>query len=147
MENTDIRFDGVLMLTLNKANGEKTTFCKHNMIVNVGYDFICNSLAETTRPTVLSHIALGTGTTAAAATQTALVTEASRLAATYAHTAGTKTFTMTATFNAGVATGAITEAGVFNSAGSGTMFDRITFPVINKGADDTITAQFTFTLS
>ena len=47
---------------------------------------------------------------------TALVTELSRLAATYAHAPGTKVFTITATFGKGVATGAITEAAVLNAA-------------------------------
>mgnify|MGYP003586197389 CR=1 FL=1 len=147
MNIENLRVDGVLTMTLHRANGENITFCKHNMIVNGGYDLICNALGDSSRPGVLSHIALGTGTTSVAATQTALVAEISRLAATYAHTANTKVFTMSATFGAGVATGAITEAGVFNAASGGTMFDRITFAVINKGDDDTITTQFTFTLS
>jgi hypothetical protein len=64
----------------------------------------------------MGFIALGTGTTAAAATQSALVTEIDRNAATYAHTAGTKTFTFTADFLAGDSTGALTEAGVFNAS-------------------------------
>jgi hypothetical protein len=76
-----------------------------------------------------------------------LVTELTRQAATYAHTAGTKVFTLTATFAAGIATGAITEAGVLNAPSAGTMLDRVVFAVINKGADDTLTATFQFTLS
>ena len=96
---------------------------------------------------MISHIAVGTGTTAPAAAQTALVTESARVAATYAHTAGTKVFTMVATFPAGTATAALTEAGIFNAASAGTMLDRVTFAVINKGAADTLTVTFTFTLS
>ncbi len=42
---------------------------------------------------------------------------------------------------------AITEAGVFNAASAGSMFDRVVFPVVNKGADDSLTAVFTFTMS
>jgi hypothetical protein len=41
----------------------------------------------------------------------------------------------------------LTEAGVFNAASGGTMFDRVVFPVVNKGADDSLTAVFTFTMS
>jgi hypothetical protein len=95
----------------------------------------------------MGYIAVGTGSTAPVATQTALITEQARGAATYAHTAGTKVMTFSTTFAAGAATGAITEAGVFNSVSGGTMLDRVTFSVINKGADDTLTAQFQFTLS
>ena len=45
------------------------------------------------------------------------------------------------------ATGALTEAGVFNAASAGAMFDRVVFPVVNKGVDDSLTAVFTFTMS
>ena len=95
----------------------------------------------------MSHIGVGTGTTASATGNTALVTEIARKAATFSHTTGTKTFQFEATFNAGEATGAITEAGVFNASTSGTLFDRVVFAVINKGADDTLTQRFTFTMS
>lgn len=146
--NDKLKMIGSLTLMLEKSNGEVEVTHRDNIIVNGGFDLISDAIGRATgRPAVISHIAVGTGTTAEAATQTALVTEISRIAATYAHTAGTKVFTMTATFNAGVATGAITEAGVFNAASAGTMLDRVVFPVVNKGADDTLTAVFTFTLS
>jgi hypothetical protein len=48
---------------------------------------------------------------------------------------------------AGDSTGALTEAGVFNAATGGIMLDRVVFPVVNKGADDSLTAVFTFTMS
>ena len=95
----------------------------------------------------MSYIAVGTGTTVAATGNTALVTEVLRKAATFSHTTGTKVFQFEATFNAGEATGAITEAGVLNAATAGTMLDRVVFAVINKGADDTLTQRFTFTMS
>lgn len=146
--NDKLKMIGSLTLMLEKSNGEVEVTHRDNIIVNGGFDLISDAIGRATgRPAVISHIAVGTGTTAEAATQTALVTEISRIAATYAHTAGTKVFTMTATFAAGVATGAITEAGVFNAASAGTMLDRVVFPVVNKGADDTLTAVFTFTLS
>ncbi|WP_051258860.1 hypothetical protein [Chitinibacter tainanensis] len=114
----------------------------------MGFDLIADALGKASgRPSVLSHIAVGTGTTAVAANQTALVTELVRVAATYAHTAGTKVFTITASLPAGTGTGAITEAGVFNASSAGIMLDRVTFPVVNKGADDTLDVTFTFTMS
>lgn len=141
-----LKGSGTFILT--KPDGTQEITHKDNIIVNVGFDFIADAVGKSaSRPNVMSHIAVGTGTTAAAATQTALVTELNRQAATYAHTAGTKTFTFTANFAAGVATGAITEAGVFNAASAGTMLDRVVFPVINKGADDTLQSIFTFTMS
>jgi hypothetical protein len=55
--------------------------------------------------------------------------------------------TYTATFNPGVATGAITEAAVLNASTGGTMLNRSTFPVVNKAAGDTMTITWTVTLS
>lgn len=134
--------------TIFRGNGDVEVISRKNLIVNVGFDFICDAIGLASgRPGVMSHIAVGTGTTAPAAAQTALVTELSRLSATYSHTAGTKTFKITTTFNPGVGTGAITEAAILNAASSGIMLNRVSFPVINKGAPDTVVAEFTFTLS
>ncbi len=148
MIQESMKLHGAITLMLKKANGDVETVHKDNIIVDVGFDFIADAIGKSaSRPGVMGRIALGTGTTAAAAGQTALVTEIDRNAATYAHTAGTKTFTFTADFAAGDATGAITEAGVFNASSSGIMLDRVVFPVVNKGADDSLTAVFTFTMS
>lgn len=139
---------GAITLLLTKASGEVEVHHKDNIIVGGGFDFVADAIGNASaRPGVMGWIALGTGSTVAASTQTALVTELKRNAATYAHTAGTKVFTFTASFLAGDATGAITEAGVFNAASAATMFDRVVFPVVNKGADDSLTAVFTFTMS
>ncbi len=148
MIDESMQLHGAMTLFIRRANGNTETIHQDNLIVNVGFDFIADAIGKSaSRPSVMGYIALGTGTTAAAATQSALVTEIDRNAATYAHTAGTKTFTFTADFLAGDATGAITEAGVFNAASAGIMFDRVVFPVVNKGADDSLTAVFTFTMS
>ena len=148
MIQESMQLHGAMTLLISRANGDTETVYQDNLIVNVGFDFIADAIGKSTsRPSVMGYIALGTGTTAAAAMQSALVTEIDRNAATYAHTAGTKTFTFTADFLAGDATGAITEAGVFNAATAGIMFDRVVFPVVNKGADDSLTAVFTFTMS
>jgi hypothetical protein len=143
-----VRIKGSLEAVLVKGDGTVMTRRKDNLILNVGFDFICNALAAaSSRPAVMGYTAVGTGTTAAAATQTALVTELSRKAATYAHTTGTKVFTLRTTFNAGEATGAITEAGICNASSGGIFLDRVTFDVINKAAADVLTTTFQFTLS
>jgi hypothetical protein len=142
------KLQGALTLMLQKADGTVEVTQKDNIIVDVGFDFIADAIGKAaSRPACMGYTAVGTGTTAAASGQTSLGTEVSRLASTYAHVAGTKTFTFTTTFAAGVATGAITESGVFNAASAGIMIDRVVFPVVNKGADDTLTTVFTFTMS
>ena len=148
MIDESMQLHGAMTLIVSRANGDTETIYRDNLIVNVGFDFIADAIGKSaSRPAVMGYIALGTGTTAAAATQSELVTELDRNAATYAHTSGTKTFTFTADFPAGDGTGAITEAGVFNAATAGIMLDRVVFPVVNKGADDSLTAVFTFTMS
>jgi hypothetical protein len=139
---------GSFIATLKKANGDVEVTRKDNMILNVGFDFICDALGKPSgRPNVMGYTAVGTGSTAVAASQISLVTELTRREATYSHTSGTKVFTLTTNFPAGTATGAITEAGICNAATGGTFLDRVTFAVINKAADDELTTNFQFTLS
>jgi hypothetical protein len=139
---------GSFIAVLKKANGDIQVTRKDNLILNVGFDFIADAIGKASgRPDAMSHTALGTGTTATAATQTGLVNELFRKEAIYSHASNTKVFTFTTEFPAGVATGAITEAGICNAQSGGIFIDRVTFAVINKAADDTLTTNFQFTLS
>ena len=147
MSIESLKLHGAMTAVLTKADGSVEVRQKNNMIVNVGFDFIADAIGKAEgRPNVMNTIAVGTGTTAVAATQSQLVSQLAQKAATYAHTSQTKVFTFVTTFNPGEATGAITEAGVFNG-NKGIMLDRVTFSVINKGNDDTLKVTFTFTLS
>lgn len=148
IKSDSFKLVGSLTAELYKADGSYEVVHKHNAILNVGFDFIADAIGNASaRPAVMGYIAVGTGTTAVAVTQTALKTQLKAKAATYAHTAGTKTFTFVTTFNKGEATGAITEASVQNAETGGILIDRVVFPVINKGADDTLKMTFTFTMS
>jgi hypothetical protein len=142
---------GTMHAVLRKEAGGLIAIRKDNGIVNNGFSFIANAIgnrAASGATAAMGWIAVGTGTTAFAATQTELVTELERAAATYEHTTGTKVFSFTATFAAGVATGSLTEAGVFNLATlGGTMLDRVVFSAIAKEAGDSLTQTFTFTMS
>lgn len=147
MLNDALKLKGSLDIKLYKPDGRVITRHKDNLILNGGFDFICDAIAGTSRPAIMSYTAVGTGTTSVSASQTALVTELDRKSASYAHTKGTKVFALTTTFNQGEATGAITEAGICNASSGGTFLDRVTFAVINKAADDVLTTTFQFTLS
>ena len=143
-----LRLHGSFTGVLRHPDGSVECRHKDNLILDVGFDFIADAIGNgASRPAVMAYTAVGEGTTEAAASQTGLVSELARKAATYAHTTGTKTFTFTTTFAAGEATGAITEAGICNASSSGIFLDRVTFAVINKGADDTYESHFQFTLS
>ena len=138
---------GAVTLVLQNDKGVATAFRHNNMILNGGIDFLCNAFGSSSRPAIMNYIAVGTGTTTVAATDTKLVTELLRKTCTYSHTAGTTRMALTATFNKGEATGAITEAGIFNASSSGTMLCRTVFSVVNKGASDSMTITWTVTVS
>lgn len=120
----------------------KQKFVKHNLITNKGYDFLCNSFANSIRPNPMQYIAVGSGTTPPELTDTGLESEVERLQAEFSHTPDSTFLTIGITLGAGVATGALTEAGIFNDAEAGDMFDRVTYPVINKDALDVYRITF-----
>lgn len=116
-----------------------------NLVVDTGKDYIASRMKDATA-TVMSHMAVGTDNTPAAAGQTALIAEVARVALT-STTVASNVVTYIATFAAGTGTGALTEAGIFNASSAGTMLCRTVFSVINKGALDSMTITWTVTLS
>ena len=116
-----------------------------NLVVTAGKGYIASRMKDATA-TAMSHMAIGTGTTAAAVGQTALVTEANRQALTSTNVSGGQ-ITYSSTFGNGQGTGALTEAAILNAATGGTMLCRTVFNVINKGANDTLAITWTVTVS
>jgi hypothetical protein len=82
----------------------------------------------------------------AAAGDTALQSELGRVALTSATTAAAVT-TYVASFPAGTATGAVTEAGVLNAASGGILLCRTVFAVVNKGVNDAMSITWAITVS
>ena len=150
MFSEKIRATGQVSFVLTDENGNVKQQDSKNLVVNPGLAFIVSRMIGTTAA-VMSHMAVGTGTTAAAAAQTALVTESARVALTSSTqvttTVANDSVQYVATFGPGVATAAITEAGLFNANAAGTMLARTVFPVINKGALDTLTLTWKVTVA
>jgi hypothetical protein len=140
---------GQLKIVLRDKDGNvKSEKIEKNLVVTTGLNYIAARMTDTSEPTDMSHMAVGTGTTSAAAGQTALVTESARVALTGGEGApSTNTIVYTATFAAGTGTGALTEAAVLNASSSGTMLCRTVFSAVNKGADDSVTITWTITIS
>lgn len=111
-----------------------------NLVVDTGKDFVASRMKEATTA-VMSHMAVGTNTTAAAAGDTALGAESARVALS-STTVSSNAVSYVATFSAGVGTGALTEAAIFNAASGGIMLCRTLYPVINKGASDEVTVTW-----
>lgn len=149
-----IHFRGAVKLELFGPDGQlKECVEKHNLVVDAGLDFIKSLLLDSVTPTTfatMTDIAIGTGAVAAAPGDVALGAEVARQVFTVGtgYTAGgTGVATVDTTFAAGVGTGAITEAGVFDAPAAGNMLNRVVFTAINKGAGDTLKVSFTFTFS
>lgn len=137
---------GDLKIVLTDENGQ----IKHeqeikNLVVTTGKNFIASRMKDATA-TAMSHMAIGSGTTAAAAGDTTLGTELGRVSLT-STTVTTNNVAYVATFPAGTGTGAVTEAGLFNASSSGTLLCRTVFSVINKGAADTLGITWTVTVN
>ncbi len=151
MVNDSIKAKGTLQLTLIDENGQIKQQDEHNLVVNTGLAYIASRIKDATA-TAMSHMGVGTGTTAAAAGNTALETALGARVSLDSTTIVTTTASddsvqYVATFGAGVSTGAITEAGIFNALTSGTMLCRTVFPVINKGALDTLVITWKVTVA
>ncbi len=116
-----------------------------NLVVSAGKTFIASRMVGTSQA-IMSHMAIGTGTTTPAVAQTTLTTEAGRVTLA-SSSSSSNAVTYTATFPAGTGTGAITEAGIFNAASAGTLLCRTTFPVVNKAAGDSIAVTWVVTVS
>lgn len=148
LENLKVK--GRLSIVLRDKDGNvKDERDVDNLVVNAGLAYIVSRMVGTAKST-MSHMALGAGTTAAAAGQTDLVSllgSREALDSTTIAGANNNQVVYVASFEAGDATGAVTEAGIFNDVSAGDMLCRTVFPVVNKAADDALTVTWTITLS
>jgi len=139
--NENMKMSGSVKMTGRDATG-KVVFIKKfiNLITNAGFDFRCNVIGLAAQPNEMAWMAVGTGV-AGDATATTLTTETFRVAATYAHTTGTKTFTLTGNFTNPAA---ITEYGCLNAATAGILLNIAGFGAITI---DSLEIEMTGTLT
>ena len=118
---------------------------KRNLVVNAGLNLI-RDLLDGDAPAGITHFAVGTGATAVAASQTALVTETFRAAVTQsisdAQQLTVKYFLPSGSANGGT----LAEVGLFNAASTGTMFARAVLAT-TIAKTSSITVTFTWTIS
>jgi hypothetical protein len=146
MMNDGLKLRGDVALVLRDKNGNVKSEQKvKNLIVDTGLNFICDRMKDD--ETAMTHMALGSGTTAAAAGDTSLQSQLGSREALDSATVTNNQIVYIASFEAGDATGAVTECALFNAASGGTMLCRTVFSVVNKAADDTLTVNWTITLT
>lgn len=141
-----VKIKGEAHIVLKDKNGKvKKEVKKANLVVTAGKNLIAAWLAGEA-PTNPTHFAIGTDATAAAAGDTALIgTELARVTFT-SSTRSTNTIPYVGTFAAGVGTGTIEEAGIFNAASAGTMLCRFLTGTFDKGASDSLEITWTLTV-
>lgn len=127
-----------------------------NALTNTGFTEVAGLFCsdQSGSYTAFDYIAVGTGTTAATATNTQLGTEETQNGLTRAASTGTlvqvnvandtaqlvKSFTVTGNV-------AVTESGVFNASSAGTMLCRQTFSAINVANGDTLQITWKVTVA
>jgi hypothetical protein len=149
-----LQLEGTVGIVVVDATGRiKEEKYFSNTIVDNGKAWIATRFAASPSGS-MTHMGVGTGAIAVnAATDTALGAEVSgnsyaRQSAT-TDVATSKTVKYSATFAANIPTVsvAITEAGIFTAVTAGIMLCRTVFAVVNKAAADSLTINWTITIS
>jgi hypothetical protein len=146
--NDSIDPKGRLTLRLiNRADEVVSETASHNDIVLTGRDLVAKLfINEPIAP--VSHVAVGTGNAPTAPGSTAAlgaelfrkvintINPAQHLSTTQD---GKKKVLISCDLDFNEANGALTEAGLFNAANNGVMYNRVVFPPVNKTSDFKLT--------
>ena len=144
--NSNVKATGKLTLVLKDENNlVKQIQTVPNLVVDLGKEFIVNRMIGTSE-NIMSHMAVGTNNSAVQVDDDSLTTELERVSLDSSSVVGT-TVSYVAEFGAGVGTGSLTEAGIFNDATAGTMLCRTTFATIVKSSADTLTITWNITIN
>ena len=151
-------FYGQVSLVKITADGRMVDYglASLRVVTTAGVNFLVDALQGTVEPQILRSHGLGTGATAEASGDTALVTE---LTTEYNPNSTRATGTLTEGGSANVfrtvgtntvdGAAAVTEHGIFSQAatGGGTLLDRSVFSVINLANGDSLQSTYDFTIN
>lgn len=148
MIQDDLKLKGRLDIVVTSQDGVvKQEQSVDNLVVTTGKSFVASRMAGSSA-SVMSHMAIGTDNTAAAASDTGLGSESARVALT-STTVNNNDVVYVASFAAGTpsSSAVITEAGIFNASSNGTMLCHTVFGSISKGTSDSLTITWTVSAS
>lgn len=134
----------------NKVIYEETN---HNLKTTVGVDAMIAQVGTTgTQPAAFDYLCLSSDTGAPAITDTVVAGEITgsglgRAIATYAHTAGTSTWTETKTWTATATVSNVQKAGALNASSAGTLGFENTFTPVSLNSGDQLQLTWTVTAS
>jgi len=141
-ENLRIKMN-VKMVLRDKYGKTKTIRSVHNTVTTAGKNGICAQILGTPDLNKCTHMAVGTGTPAANALGAEV---ASSRTAFDSKLRTNNVITIITTFDSGVGTGTLIEAGLFDAASSGNMWASTTFDAVIKTADDAYVVTWTLTV-
>jgi hypothetical protein len=149
---------GSLYLTHIRADGEvvELGLASMRVVTTAGVNFLVDAMQGTVEPEILKYHGIGTGNTAEAAGDTALVTESTtalnpdstRATGSLTEGASANIFRTVGTLTAD-ATIAAVEHGIFSqpSTGGGTLLDRSVFSTVTLASGDSLQATYDLTFS
>lgn len=145
MIKDDLKATGIVNIKQYNSTGNLIKeFTVNNLVVNSGVSFIISRMYSSTE-NPMSHMAIGGTFGSPVPSEATLGSEITRVALTSTTIVG-NSIVFVAEFGAGVGTGIIQEAGIFNAASSGIMLNRVSFGSVNKNSSDTIVITWTLTL-
>ncbi len=144
MLNDKLKFTGQLRIAINGVVVQET----NNMVVTAGKNWVAGRMTDA--GVVMSHMAIGSGSTAEDVGETTLVTEVNRNALT-SSTTTSNTVVYVGTWGeddpSTSADTTINEAGIFNASSAGDMLARTKLAnTIVKAPADTLTITWTITV-
>jgi len=144
-----IRLRGCIEAVLKDLQGNEIWRKKENTIVTAGRRWVLQQINSTDHATAqaISYMAVGTSTTAPATSDTALGSEASRIAVnsftTSNLTSNPPSWRAEASWNTNQANTTLGEVALFQSSSGGTMLGRATFATVNKTTSNTFSVSYT----
>lgn len=134
------------ILVLDENKQVKDSRKINNLVVSTGKNYIAARMTSNAN-VIMSHMAIGVANVAPAVSDTLLLGELARAAFDSVTLTG-NTISYVTTYNPGVGTGTLAEAGIFNNAtaNTGEMLCRTRFNEVNKAAGDTVVITWNVTI-
>lgn len=149
MEKEKATLQGKFHIALVRNNGIVEERENFNTVMAGGKSLLSGLMLTDVGGTACDHIAIGTGTTAPATSQTALVGEKYRNACTGSQQTTTVT-NDTARLTCSIsitASNTMSEAGIFNSSSGGVMFARATYSGLAVNSGDSLNVGYSVTIA
>jgi len=138
---TGLNIVGTLILEAKRKDGSSNSIKVKNLITSWGLNSLAGVIAGNAFPGILEYIAMGNSNTAPALGNTTLGNELRRdlVTVTQLPTPEENKVQFQKEFVEGAVVGTFKEAGIFNAATLGNMFNRIVFSDFVVGSADTLT--------